>query len=470
MRHFPIFLDLSGRLVVVSGAGECAVSKLRLLLKTEARIAVFGASPARQVLEWAQEGRIAFARRTLDAADLAGAALVYGANDDAAEDARVAALGRAAGALVNIVDNLDDSQFITPAIVDRDPVTVAIGTEGAAPVLARRIKAELEERLPASLGLLARIGQTFRERAAMIPAGRARRDFWTRYFSGAGDSALKDGGETAVRARLEDLLTDAIETRPRAGHVALIGAGPGDPELLTVKARRLIHEADVVLHDRLVPSAIIELARREALIIETGKTGYGASWSQDDINALMVKHAARGAQVARLKGGDPTIFGRLDEELDALDAAGISHEVVPGITAASAAAASAGISLTKRGRNSSVRFLTGRDVEGFAEHDWRDLAKPGAGAAIYMGVRAAGFLRGRLMTHGASADTPVTVIENASRPCQKSVPTTLGELPDALARHAIAGPAVLLYGMTPRQVAKAAKVVRNPIHETAGVL
>ena len=467
MRHFPIYLDLTGRQVVVSGAGECAVSKLRLLLKTHADIAVFGTEPVRQIREWAAAGRITLVRRTLADGDAKGATLLYAANEEDTEDARVAYIGREAGALVNIVDNLDDSHFITPAIVDRDPVTIAIGTEGAAPVLARRIKADIEERLPASLGLLARIGQAFRERAALLPMGRKRRDFWTRYYSGEGDAALKQGGEAGVRAKLEELLTDAIETRQRDGHVALIGAGPGDPDLLTVKARRLIHEADVVLHDRLVPQAIIELARREAVIVETGKTGYGPSWTQQDINALTVDHARKGAQVVRLKSGDPAIFGRLDEELDALDEAGISWEIVPGITAASAAAASSGLSLTKRGRNSSITFLTGRDIEGFAEHDWRDLANPGAGAAIYMGVRAATFLRGRLMMHGAAAETPVTVVENASRPEQKTIATTLLALPDALNAAEITGPAVLLYGMEAR---KAVQVAANPIHEKAGVL
>jgi uroporphyrin-III C-methyltransferase/precorrin-2 dehydrogenase/sirohydrochlorin ferrochelatase len=470
MRHFPIFLDLSGRRVVVSGAGECAVSKLRLLLKTEAAIAVYGEGPVSQIRQWAAEGRIALVERPVGRGDAAAAALFYCANDDAAEDARAAGIGHETGALVNVVDNLDDSQFITPAIVDRDPVTVAIGTEGAAPVLARKIKADLEERLPASLGLLARVGQAFRERAAMIPMGRKRRDFWARYFSGEGDAALKAGGEAAARAKLEEILTDAIETRPRDGHVALIGTGPGDPELLTIKARRLIHEADVVLHDRLVPQAIVELARREATIIEVGKTGYGPSWKQEDINALLVKHARQGAQVARLKSGDPGIYGRLDEELDALDAAGIAWDVVPGITAASAAAASSGISLTRRGRNSSVRLLTGRDVEGFAEHDWRELARPGSGAAIYMGVRAAAFLRGRLMMHGAAPETPVTVVENASRPDQKTLATTILALPEALEAAGVAGPAVLLYGMAARKAATAVQAAANQIHEKAGVL
>ncbi|WP_421852876.1 siroheme synthase CysG [Oricola sp.] len=471
MRHFPIFLDLSGRRVVVSGAGECAVSKLRLLLKSEATIAVYGAQPVDQVRRWAEQGAIELIERRIETADAAGAALVYGANEDAAEDARAAGIGKAAGALVNIVDNLDDSQFITPAIVDRDPVTVAIGTEGAAPVLARKIKADLEERLPTSLGILARIGQAFRDRAAMLPMGRKRRDFWTRFYFGEGDAALKRDGEDGVRAKLEELLTDAIETRPRDGHVSLIGAGPGDPDLLTVMARRHLHEADVVLHDRLVPQAILELARREATIIEVGKTGFGKSWKQDDINALLVEHAAKGAQIARLKSGDAGMFGRLDDELDALDAAGIAWTVVPGITAATAAAASNGLSLTRRGRNSSVRFLTAHDVDGFAEHDWRALANPGTGAAIYMGIKAAGFLRGRLLMHGASADTPVTVVENASRANQKTIATTILALPDAIRASGIKGPAVILYGMAPRKAqALAANLEPELATEQAGAV
>jgi uroporphyrin-III C-methyltransferase/precorrin-2 dehydrogenase/sirohydrochlorin ferrochelatase len=471
MRHFPIFLDVSGRRIVVSGAGDCAVSKLRLILKTGAKIVVFGENPVAQIRDWAAEGRITLVERRIQAGDAVCASLVYGANEDEAEDARAAEIGRQAGALVNIVDNLDDSQFITPAIVDRDPVTVAIGTEGAAPVLARKIKADLEERLPASLGLLTRIGQSFREKAAMLPMGRKRRDFWTRYYFGEGDAALKDGGEDGARAKLEELLTDSIETRPRKGHVSLIGTGPGDPDLLTVKARRHLFEADVVLHDRLVPQPIIELARREATIIEVGKTGFGASWKQDDINALIVEHASAGTQVARLKSGDPGIFGRLDEELDALDDAGISWEIVPGITAASAAAASSGLSLTKRGRNASIRFMTGHNVDGFAEQDWRALAKPGAGAAIYMGVKAATFLRGRLLMHGAAAETPVTVVENASRPDQKTISTTLLDLPDALAAAGTSGPAVILYGMAPRKaLTLAAHITPERVSEQAGAL
>ena len=251
-----------------------------------------------------------------------------------------------------------------------------------------------------------------------------------------------------MEAALDALLNRHLTAEPAHGRVDLVGAGPGDPDLLTLKARRALDRADVVIHDRLVAPAILELARREALIIDAGKEGFGPSTPQAEINALIVTHAARGAHVVRLKSGDPAIYGRLDEEIDALEEAGIDWAIVPGITAASAAAAAVGQSLTKRGRNASLRFLTGHDVQGFAEQDWRGLARDGSVAAIYMGKRAARFLQGRLMMHGAKAETPVTVVENASRPDQRVLETTLIALPEAVAT--LDGPAVLLYGLAAR--------------------
>ena len=241
------------------------------------------------------------------------------------------------------------------------------------------------------------------------------------------------------------------QTAPRM--VRFVGAGPGDPELLTLRAARLIAEADVVIHDRLAPASIVDLARPAAVRLAVGKTGYGPSWKQADINALIVECARRGEAVVRLKGGDPSVFGRLDEEIDALEAAGIGYEVVPGVTSACAAAATIGRSLTRRGRNRAFRVLTGHDVDGFAEQDWRELARPGATAAVYMGARAAAFLRGRLLMHGARADTPVTAVERASLPGERVVATTLMDLPGALAEAAPEGPVMILLGLAPRNAA-----------------
>ncbi len=451
MRHFPIFLDLRGRRVVLAGGGEAALAKLRLILKSEANVTVFAADPAPEIEEWDAKRKLRLVKRAFGPGDALCASLAYAASEDEAEDARVAALARADGALVNIVDNLDGSAFITPAIVDRDPVTVAIGTEGAAPVLARKIKADLEAALPSSLGLLARIGQGFRAAANVLPMGRKRRDFWSEYYFNTGPEALATEGETGAELALGDLLVDHLSAAPVKGRVDLVGAGPGDPELLTLKARKLLDKADVVIYDRLVSPEILELARREALMINVGKKGFGPSTKQTDICTLMVEHAMKGDHVVRLKSGDPGVYGRLDEEIDALDTANVDWSIIPGVTAANAAAAQIGQSLTKRGRNGALRFLTGHDVKGFAEHDWRGLARPGEVAAIYMGARGARFLQGRLMMHGAASDTPITAVENASRPDAQVIASNLARLPADLEAVGPDGPVILMLGLSPLQ-------------------
>ena len=453
MDHFPIYLSTKGQRIVLSGGGEAAMAKLRLLLKTQAEISVFAPAPAPEIATWAEQRRLTLHSRALRPGDVLGAALFYAADEDAAEDARTAAIARAEGTLVNIVDNLHDSAFITPAIVDRDPVTIAIGTEGAAPVLARAIKADLEERLPTTLGTLARIGKGFRKMADTLPFGRPRRDFWRDYYFATGPRTVAEG-KAAVESALEALLSDHKSRVARSGHIAFVGGGPGDPELLTLKARRALDEADVVIYDRLISPEILELARREALMIDVGKEGFGPSTSQETINNLLVEHAQSGAQVVRLKSGDATVFGRLDEEIDAVDAQGIGWHIVPGITSASAAVAAIGQSLTKRGRNASVRFLTGHDMQGFADHDWAALARNGEVAAIYMGKKSARFIQGRLLMHGAARATPVTLVENASRVNQRIVETTLARLPTDLAAANLGGPALTFYGLAPRAAAQ----------------
>ena len=245
-------------------------------------------------------------------------------------------------------------------------------------------------------------------------------------------------------------MSSGQKTLAPTGHVVFVGAGPGDPDLLTVKALRALQAADVVIHDRLVSFGVLDLSNPAALLLSAGKQGFGPAMSQDDINVLIVAHAVDGAHVVRLKGGDATVFGRLDEEIDAVTAAGIPWHVVPGITAASASVAAIGQSLTKRGRNAAVRFLTGHDMTGFADHDWRALARPGEVAAIYMGKKSARFIQGRLIMHGADRATPVTVIENASLPDQRVLSTTLDRLPADLAAAALTGPALTFLGLAPR--------------------
>ncbi len=461
MNHFPIFLNTAGRRIVLSGGGDAALAKLRLLMKTTAHISVFAPDADDQIKIWAAMGKLRLIDRAMEPGDAMCAALFYAADEDATEDKRTAAIAHADGALVNIVDNLADSQFITPAIVDRDPVTVAIGTEGAAPVLARAIKADLEERLPTSLGTLARIGKAFRKAADALPFGRARRDFWRDYYFNAGPKAVADSVE-AVQPALDNLLADHLLRETRKGHVAFVGAGPGDPELLTLKARKALDEADVVIYDRLISKEILELARREATMIDVGKEAFGPSTPQEVINELIVEHGLKGAQVVRLKSGDATVFGRLDEEIDAVTGANVDYHIVPGITAASAAVASIGQSLTRRGRNSSVRFLTGHDTRGFADHDWRALAQPGEVAAVYMGKKSARFIQGRLLMHGIDPATPVTFVENASRADQQVLSTTVAEMEPTLSRAGLGGPALTFIGLAPRAALAAIPEIPMP--------
>ena len=455
MQHFPIFLRLSGKRIVVSGAGPAGAAKVRLLLKTEARLFVFGPDPHPEIRSRHREGALRHTGRPVTDADLEGAALLYCASGDSAEDARAAALARRRKVPVNVVDDLDGSDFITPAIVDRDPLTVAIGTGGAAPMLARSLKAAIEALLPSSLGALARVARAFRSEAGRLPAGRARRSLWSAYFNRHGPRSFSRNGEEGARESLRALLDEAAAGGPPTGWVSLVGAGPGDPDLLAIRARHRLHEADLVVHDRLVAPEVLDLARREAERVCAGKQGFGPSWPQESINALMIREARAGRHVVRLKSGDPAVFGRLDEEIEALEAAGIPWEVIPGITAAAAAAADMGASLTRRGRNSELRLLTGRDVDGFAEQDWASLARPGSVAAIYMGKRAAAFLRGRLLMWGAAPSTPVTIVENASRAARRVVATTLLRLPEALDEARFRGAVVLMLGIVPRDAVRA---------------
>ncbi len=450
MQFFPVFLDMARTRVVIGGGGEIALAKLRLLLKTDAAITLHAESFIPQIE--ALQPRVTLVPHALRASDLEGARVVYAATGCDAEDARIAKLGRDAGALVNVVDNLNASDFLTPAIVDRAPLVVAIGTEGAAPMLARKVKAHLEEVLPSSLGLLTQIAKGFRKLAEHLPQGARRRAFWTEYFDTSGPRALEQGGREQVEEVLDSLLNRHLAQAAPAGFVDFVSAGPGAADLLTLRARKLIDRADVVIHDRLVAPEILELARREAQVICVGKQGFGPSTPQAEIHRLMIEHAGQGAHVVRLKGGDASVFGRLEEETDALDDAGIDWQVVPGVTAASAAAASIGRSLTRRGRNQSLRLITAHDMQGYADQDWRALATPGAVTAIYMGKKAARFVQARLLMNGAAPDTPVTLVENASRMDQKIEMTTLAQLP----QHAgtFAGPTIILLGLAPSGAAQ----------------
>ncbi|MGH1578661.1 NAD(P)-dependent oxidoreductase [Planktotalea sp.] len=330
MQHFPIFVALTDARVILSGGGEAALAKLRLLLKTEAELHVFAQSPAPEITKWAADGKLHLHLRPLTLADARGAKLIYAADEDELKDRTSAEIAQAAGVLLNIVDNLADSDFITPAIVDRDPVTIAIGTEGAAPVLARAIKADLESRLPSSLGTLARIGKSFRKAVEALPKGRPRRDFWRAYYYQTGPEAVTKGAQ-AVKAALHTTLAAHLAQSARATHVTFVGAGPGDPDLLTLKARKCLDEADVILHDGTVAPEIFELARREAIIVQIN-----ADQPLSTAHHLLSEHANDGAQITWLKRGDAQSCPTLSRQTGICTMLGLSHSIIPGIALPSA--------------------------------------------------------------------------------------------------------------------------------------
>ena len=449
MQYLPIHFDTRGATILIIGGGPAAEAKLRTLLKTEAVLRVVDTEIGPELQRWASEGKIDWVERDYIAADLDGVSLVYAATEDDALNARIAEDASARQIPVNAADQKDACRFITPALVDRAPVLVSIGTEGTSPALARALKADLETRLPPETGRFSLKNKVLREKVkALMPDLADRQRFWAGIFGKRSLSEQLCATPEELEAQVERHLNGQDEA---AGKVILVGAGPGDPDMLTTAARRALHAADVIVYDRLVSDGVLELGRREAEYIYVGKTPGVPSIEQAAINEILIEKASEGLSIVRLKSGDPLIFGRADEEIEALIAVDIPVSIIPGITSAAAAAAAINASLTTRGTNKAISLLTGHDAKGFAEQDWVSLARPEGRAAVYMGVGAARFIQGRLILHGAEADRPVTVVENASRPNQIITYTTLQNLPDDIAAAGIKGPAILLIGYSERR-------------------
>jgi len=441
---FPVFMRVAGRAVVVVGDGDEALAKARLMAQTSAVLKLVAERPSQELAAWAAGAgldvmRVAYAPALLD-----GAALAFAATGDEALDRRIADDARSLGIPVNAVDRPECCDFFTPALVNRAPVVVAVGTEGAGPVLAQMIRARIDQMLSPALGPLASLAATFRESVErLLPKGAARRAFWADFFAGAPARAMEVGHADEARAAAAELLA---RRRAAAGHVALVGAGPGAEDLITLRAQRLLLQADVIVHDALVPEAVVALGRRDAERIAVGKRKGCHSKTQSEINALLVSLAGEGRQVVRLKSGDPLVFGRAGEEMQALRDAGISYEVVPGVTAALAAAADFELPLTLRGVSSSLVFTTGHDLKGEALPDWARLAISGATVAVYMGRSVAADVAARLVAAGLAPDTAVAVVENASLPGRRLLHGTLADLPSLASRDDLDGPVMTIIG------------------------
>ncbi|WP_421916273.1 siroheme synthase CysG [Mesorhizobium sp.] len=444
LNAFPVFVRVEGAVVAIIGNGEEALAKARLIDQSSAvlRIIADGAEPG--LLAFIAQSGAVHIDAAYDGAHLQGAVMVFAASGDEALDHRIVDDARRLRIPVNAVDRPELCDFFTPALVNRAPVAIAIGTEGAGPVLAQMLRGRIDRMLPPSLGSLAALAASLRGAAEkLVPKGNARRRFWSDFFSGAPASAVEAGQlSLAHDAALDMMLSKA----PALGHIALVGAGPGAEDLLTLRAHRLLMEADVIVYDALVPEAVVAMGRRDAERLAVGKRKGCHSKSQAEINALLVELGRDGKRVVRLKSGDPLVFGRAGEEMATLRDAGIGYEVVPGVTAAFAAAADFELPLTLRGVSSSMVFTTGHDLKGNSLPDWAKLAISGATVAVYMGRSVAAEVAGRLIEAGLSPDTAVAVVENASLRNRRRFHGTLADLPSLEARADLTGPVMTIIG------------------------
>ena len=428
MKHLPLFFDLKDRTVVVVGEGPAADRRAALARSAGAFVRQLGG---------------------IEPADLQGAAAIFVATDDLDRDTVAQQAARAAGVPVNVADRPALCDFILPAIVDRDGIVVAISTGGASPTLAALLRDRIEAVLPERIGAVARLASTFRTQVnALIVDPARRRTFWRRLVDGPAARLALAGDDAGARRAVLGELDAARRPVAPVGMAHIVGAGPGDPDLLTLKAAQLLREADVILHDDLVPPAVLDRARRDAERVAVGKRKGRARWTQAEINAELVRRVQAGQTVVRLKAGDPFVFGRGGEEVEALRAAGLPVAVVPGVTAALGAAASAGIPLTHRRLASAVTFVTAHTAEGSREAQWPALAAEGHTLAIYMGATEAAAVRDRLLAAGTPATTPVAIIENGTRPDERVSTGALSDLARLAALHARsdAGPSLIIVG------------------------
>ncbi|MHA1566605.1 MAG: siroheme synthase CysG [Alphaproteobacteria bacterium] len=461
MDHLPIFLTLRDRPVLMVGGGEAAARKVRLLRKAGARIDLVAPRANAELTDLAGQGGVAWHIRSFVPADLDHRVAVFSATGIASLDEAVADGARARGLPVNVVDSPALSDFIMPAIIDRNPVIVAISSGGAAPILAARVRAQIERLLPARLGALAQFSGRFRSAVkARLPHGLSRLRFWEGVFEGAIADDVLAGQPARAHGAMLRALNQGVPSQVNAtdGIVYLVGAGPGDPDLLTLRALHLLQSADVIVHDRLIGPQILDYARRDAARVYVGKAAGVPGLGQDEINATLLRHARAGKRVIRLKGGDPFVFGRGGEEMGYLRGHGIVVEIVPGITAALGCAASAGVPLTQRGVASAVTFVTGHGSDGEPDVDWSALSAANHTLVIYMAAGRAGQLAAKLTQHGLKATTPVAIIENGTRPDQQVWTGQLAGLLHGPAPLGADGPALIVVGDVAGQAQNAAAI------------
>lgn len=447
MKFFPVFLRINKQPCLVVGGGEIAARKIRQLRRAGAAVSVVAPELCTELEEMKRGGLIEHLEAPFHPDCLQNQHLVIAATDDREINSLVSELAQAQQIPVNVVDVPELCSFITPSVVDRDPVQIAISTGGASPVLARLLRSRLETMIPSAYGRLATLMKDFREDVKKrYPDMQQRRRFWEEILQGPVSEMLFTGQDKSAIKALENHLQQDKSSVDNKGEVYLVGGGPGDPDLLTFRALRLMQQAEIVLYDRLVAPEIVDLCRKDADFIYVGKADKQHAATQEEINALLVEHARDGKRVLRLKGGDPFIFGRGGEEIESLMSEGISFQIVPGITAASGCASYAGIPLTHRDYAQSCTFVTGHFKDGELDLNWDALVQPGQTLAVYMGVRALRTLCNKLMQHGLDKATPAAIIQQGTRAKQRTYTGTLRSLPDIADASSIKPPSMIIIG------------------------
>ncbi|MFT5550221.1 MAG: uroporphyrin-III C-methyltransferase/precorrin-2 dehydrogenase/sirohydrochlorin ferrochelatase [Candidatus Azotimanducaceae bacterium] len=447
MKHLPIFLNIRHKKCLVVGAGSIATRKIGLLLKVGADVTVVANNIGLEVSELEQQGVIRCLHRNYEPADLKGVKLVIAATNNAELNAKISVMAQSENILVNVVDNPELCSFLMPSIIDRSPIQIAISTGGASPVLARLIRSKLEASIPSAYGELAKLVDSYRKNVKKAFANvDLRRRFWESVLEGPVAELALSGRMDDAETMLDELIQTAEPDPAYQGEVYLVGAGPGDPDLLTFKALRLMQKCDVVVYDRLVSEPIMALVRRDAEKIYAGKASSNHSISQENINQLLVRLAKQGKRVLRLKGGDPFVFGRGGEEIGELIGEGIEFQVVPGITAASGCSTYAGIPLTHRDHSQACIFVTGHRKENSEDLNWGMLSHANQTVVFYMGLDNVQRICDALKAHGRDENTPAALIEKGTTPEQRVLVGNLNTLPDLVKNNDIRAPTLIIVG------------------------
>jgi uroporphyrin-III C-methyltransferase/precorrin-2 dehydrogenase/sirohydrochlorin ferrochelatase len=448
MDFLPIFLNIRERACLVVGGGSVAERKVSLLLDAGARVTVVSSGLCDSLKEQSEQGIIDYRQGEFSEDDLQGKALIIAATDDREVNESIASWANQHNVPVNVVDNPDSGSFIMPSIIDRSPVQIAVSTGGSSPVLARTLRSKLESMIPSAYGRLGTLMEEFRDKAKQVFSSvDERRYFWEKILSGPIVEMVMAGQDDRARDSLEQEFADAKNHQQhKTGEVYLVGAGPGDPDLLTFRALRLMQQSDVVVYDRLVSKQILDLVRRDAERIYVGKERSNHAVPQEDINQLLARLGKEGKKVCRLKGGDPFIFGRGGEEIDTLMQQKVAFQVVPAVTAASGAASYAGIPLTHRDYSQSVVFATGHLKDGSMNLNWEGLAQPNQTIVFYMGLQGLEIICRELIAHGMPSDTPIALVQKATTPEQKVVTGILESMPETVKNSGIKPPTLIIVG------------------------